>query len=346
MKFSDLGNYDSSLLLQRPSSWEEDILGLTTIDEPRDHHLIFIKNQAYLDKFIQRMTQSPDVRKIGVVIEHDFWKSLKNGMPETAAFVVTVNNISLSLTKLSKPFYEEAIKNYQDMVDGRQMDNTDIHPTAWIAQGVFLGEDVKIAENARIHPQVVILSGCEIEAGTEIFPHVTLYHRVKIGKSCRIHAGSVIGADGFGYHFDKGIHHKVWHMGGVEIGDFVEIGANTTVDGGTFTRTFIGDGCKIDNGVQVAHNCHLGKGVVLCGHSALSGSAVVGDYCVIAGKAGLREDCSLGDRCKVAALSLVSSNWPSDSVIGGIPARPLNEWLKGVAYVRRASLSEKKTVSK
>ena len=291
------------------------------------------------------MKESPDVRKMGVVVEHDLWKSLEGKMLEKAGFIATVRNISLSLSKLSKPFYEQAMKNHQDLIDGRQMDRTEIHPTVWIAQGVFVGEDVKIAEDVRIHPQVVILSGCEIGAGTEIFPHVTLYQRVRIGKSCRIHAGSVIGSDGFGYHFDKGIHHKIWHMGGVEIRDFVEIGSNATIDGGTFAKTFIGEGCKIDNGVQVSHNCLLGKGVVLCGHSALSGSVVVGDYSVLAGKVGVRDNCNLGENCQVAAGSIVISNWPSGSVIGGYPARPLNEWLKGAAYVRRQSLRRKKTVS-
>ena len=342
MKFNELGHYDSSLLLQRPSFWDEEIVGLTSVDDPRDHHLAFIKNRGYLDSFFQKMTKFSDRQKMGVVIEHDLWKSIAGKTFEKVGLVATVKDVPLSLTKLSKPFYEQAMKNHQDLIDGRQMEGVNIHPTAWIAQGVFIGEDVKIAENVKIHPQVVILSGCEIEAETEIFPHVTLYHHVKIGKSCRIHAGSVIGSDGFGYHFDNGIHHKIWHMGGVEIKDFVEIGANTTIDGGTFAKTLIGEGCKIDNGVQVSHNCQLGKGVVLCGHSALSGSVIVGNYSIFGGKAGAREDCTIGENCRIAAASVVSSDWPSGSTIGGAPARPLNEWLKGVAYVRRESLKKNK----
>ncbi|MCY4523160.1 MAG: UDP-3-O-(3-hydroxymyristoyl)glucosamine N-acyltransferase [Halobacteriovoraceae bacterium] len=341
MKFRDLGNYDSSLTLRWPSSWEEEILGLTTVNEPRDGRLVFIKNQVYWEKFYQGF-KTPDLQKMGLVMEDNLWKSLEQKTLDKIGFVATSSDVSLSMCKISKLFYEQKRGCYQDMVDGRQMNKAEIHPTAWIAQGAFIGEKVKIAANVKIHPQVVILSGSEIGENTEIFPNVTIYHNVKVGKSCRINAGAILGCDGFGYYFKQGTHHKIWHMGGLQLEDSVEIGANTTIDGGTFSKTSIGEGSKIGQGVMVSHNCQLGKGVILCGHNALGGSVVIGDYCFFGGQSAVRENCSFGDRCQIAGSASVTCSWPSGSVIGGYPARPMNEWLKGLGYLRRKSRQKEK----
>jgi len=185
-----------------------------------------------------------------------------------------------------------------------------------------------------------LMAGSEVGDGTIIFPNVVIYPLVKIGKSVRIHAGSIIGGDGFGYHFFNGAHQKIWHVGGVIIEDEVELGAHVTIDCGTFSPTFIGAGSKLDDQVHVAHNCYVGKGVILCGQVGMAGSSTVLDYSIIGGKTAITNDIVIGKQCKVAGMAGVSQDWPDGSIIAGHPARKLNEWLRGVAFLRKKALGE------
>lgn len=252
----------------------------------------------------------------------------------------TTENLPLAMSFLSKPFYDEVVKNDNDEVDGRQLGTCEIHPTAILSQNVFLGTNVKIGKDVKIYPGTVICSHSQIGDGTEIFPNVTVMPRTIIGKECRIHSGTVIGTDGFGYNFDKGIHHKVWHFGGVEIGDHVELGSNVSVDQGTFGPTRIGSGSKIDNQVQIAHNCNLGQGVVLCGQSGMAGSSSMGNYSVVGGGACIAPDISVGDACQVGGMAGVISSLEDKAIVAGFPARPIKEWLKGIAYIRKVTLKK------
>ena len=152
----------------------------------------------------------------------------------------------------------------------------------------------------------------------------------------------MIGSDGFGYNFDQGEHLKIWHIGGVVIGNDVEVGACTTIDSGTFTPTLLGDGSKLDNQVQIAHNCKLGRGVIMCGQSGLAGSATLGDYTLVGGKAAVGPGFTLGDRCQIGGAAVVNNDWPDDSILGGHPARPVKEWLRGVAHLRKEALKKDK----
>lgn len=249
-------------------------------------------------------------------------------------------NLPLSMSFLSKPFHDEIVSKDNDEVDGRQMGTCEIHPTAIIAQNVFLGANVKIGKGAKVLSGSVIGSFSEIGEGTTVFPNVTIYPRTQIGNDCRIHSGTVIGADGFGYNFDKGVHHKVWHFGGVKIGNGVEIGSNTSVDQGTFSPTIIEDGVKIDNQVQVGHNVRIGAGVVLCGQSGLAGSSVVGNFSVFGGGAALAPDTSVGMACQIGGMAGVISDVEDNAIVAGFPARPIKEWLKGLAYIRKVTLKK------
>ena len=153
----------------------------------------------------------------------------------------------------------------------------------------------------------------------------------------------VIGSDGFGYTFHQGQHKKIWHMGGVIIQDDVEIGSNSSVDMGTFSPTIIGAGTRIDNLVQVAHNCKIGKGCVLCGQSGVAGSAILEDFVVLGGRAAIGPDVHIGMGAQIAGGAKVTDGvWPAGSKLGGHPARDLREWMKGLAYVRKMSLDDGK----
>lgn len=179
-----------------------------------------------------------------------------------------------------------------------------------------------------------------MDEGSEIFSNVVVYRNVKIGKSVRIHANCSIGSDGFGYNFFKGQHLKVWHMGSVIIEDQVEIGANSCIDGGTFSPTVIGHGTKIDNQVQIGHNCRLGRGVIMCGQSGLAGSCIIGDYTVMGGRAAVAPGIIIGKAAQVAGNAGVISNVGDGEVVGGFPARDIKEWMKGIALVRKLSLKK------
>ncbi len=179
------------------------------------------------------------------------------------------------------------------------------------------------------------MGGTSIGEASIIFPSVTLYPQTKIGRHCRLHSGVVIGADGFGLELIDGVHEKIWHIGNVEIGDHVEIGANSCVDAATFSSTTIGDGTKIDNLVQVGHNAQIGKHVLLCGQSGVGGSGVAGDYATIGGQAGVGPHASIGTQAQLGGGGMVPLYVPDRASYAGHPARPYREWLKGKALLKR-----------
>jgi UDP-3-O-[3-hydroxymyristoyl] glucosamine N-acyltransferase len=339
--FSNLKEFDSSIELFSSKDQDPDVLGLTNIEFPRDGHLIFIKDKKFLNKFLEAKDTWIDF-KFGVLITKDLWDKSgeETGLVDDVEFIATSKSIDLSISFLSKPFYDEKFSELNNMVDGRQMGTAEVHPTAHIAQTAFIGEGVIIGTNVKIHAGAVIMAKAEIGDNTVIYPNATIYEFVKLGKNCRIHSQATIGADGYGYNFDAGVHHKVWHMGSVIIGDDVEIGANSAVDQGTFSPTTIGSGTKIDNHVQIGHNCQIGVGVIMCGNSGVAGSSTVGDYCVFGGKAAFGNGLTLGKGSQLAGSAMVTSSWPEGSVLGGHPARPVKEWLKGVAFVRKESLKK------
>jgi UDP-3-O-[3-hydroxymyristoyl] glucosamine N-acyltransferase len=343
MKLGSLKDFDQSLNVLTDTDLNFTVEGITDSSQYLPHHLVFIKNKVFYNEFID----SVDAVNIGVIIEKKYAELLSadqmSNLKAKATWVAATDDVNLSISYLSKPFFDEKFPAPNDMVDGRQMGTASVHPTAWIAQGVFVGEGVKLAANVKLHSGVVLMSGVEIGEGSEIFPQVTLYRNVVIGKNVRIHSGCVIGADGFGYNHSKGVHHKVWHMGSVIIGDDVEIGAGTCVDGGTFSPTRIGAGSKIDNQVQIGHNCKLGRGVIICGQVGLAGSITVGDYTVMGGKAAIANGITIGKGVQIAGNSGVTGNVEDGGIVGGFPAKPIKEWMREVATVKKLSQPKSKT---
>ncbi len=193
-----------------------------------------------------------------------------------------------------------------------------IHPAAVVDEEARLGAGVNVGANsvieagASIGAGSAIGPGCIVGAGCEIGPRcrlrraVVLYPGVRLGRNVQIDANSVIGADGFGYAFDGGKSVKIHHGGSVRIGDDVDIGAGTTIDRGVMEDTVIGNGVKIDNQVQIAHNCVIGEHTVICGCAAIAGSVVVGKHCVMGGASGAVGHITIADGVEVSAMSLVS----------------------------------------
>lgn len=344
MKLAQLKQFDSTLEVVHNQSWPEEILAISSLEQLAEQSVVFIRNARFLNKFLPLIEEAL-TKKVGVIVDAKFYSLMNSESKEALqklSFIATTANVALSLTHLSRPFYEVKFREMNTQVDGRQMGTTSIDASARIAQGVFIGEHVTIGANVVIHPGVTILPQVAIGENTVIYPNVTIYPYTQIGKNCRIHSGVVIGSDGFGYTFDQGIHKKIWHMGGVEIHDHVEIGSNTSIDQGTFSPTIIGEGTRIDNLVQIAHNCRIGRGCILCGQSGLAGSVTLEDYVVLGGRAAVGPDSFIGMGSQIAGGAKVneSARWPAGSKLGGHPAKDLKEWMRGVAYLRKVSLKE------
>ncbi len=344
MNLSDLASYDPQIKLMKNPQWPEEILAISAFDHLLPMSVVFIKNAKFLQKFAPFIDEAVKL-KVGAIVDEKFYQLMNAEMKtliDRLPWIAVSMQVPMSLTLLSKPFYDKKMKGVNVQVDGRQMGTTDIDPSAYISQNVFIGEHVKIGAFVEILPGAVILPFSEIGDGSKIYSNVTIYPFTKMGKNCRIHSGTIIGSDGFGYTYHQGKHVKIWHMGGVEIHDDVEIGSNTSVDMGTFSPTVIGSGTRIDNLVQIAHNCRIGKGCVICGQCGLAGSVVLEDYVVMGGRAAVGPDSHIGMGTQIAGGAKVNESaiWPAGSKLGGHPAKDLKEWMKGIAWVRNMSLKE------
>lgn len=209
---------------------------------------------------------------------------------------------------------------------------TGIAPTAHVEEGARLGEGVAVGAFAYVADSAVLEDGvvvyphayvgpdCVVGAGTVLYPRAVLYHGTKIGKRCIVHAGAVLGADGFGFAFAGGEHRKIPQLGTVEVGDDVEIGANSTIDRARLGKTRIGSGTKIDNLVQIGHNAQIGNHCVLCGMVGVAGSARVGNYVTLAAGSGVAGHLELGDGVTVAGLAGVTKSIEAGRTVSGFPA--------------------------
>lgn len=223
-----------------------------------------------------------------------------------------------------------------------------VHPTALIAA------DAQVHASASIGPYVVVESAAQIGAGVSIgahcfigarsqidadgwlAPRVTLYHDVRVGKRVVIQSGAVLGADGFGFANEKGIWQKIAQIGGVTLGDDVEVGANTTIDRGALADTIIGNGVKLDNQIMVAHNVQIGDHTAMAGGSGISGSSKVGKHCMIAGRAGLVGHIEVCDNVFITGMTMITrSITEPGSYSSGTAMQPSAEWRKSATRFRQ-----------
>ncbi|HUE16372.1 MAG TPA: UDP-3-O-(3-hydroxymyristoyl)glucosamine N-acyltransferase [Planctomycetaceae bacterium] len=194
--------------------------------------------------------------------------------------------------------------------------NTNIHPGAHIAAGVVIGD------NCDIHPGAVVGRGSRVGDDVVLHPHVVLYEDTIVGNRVMIHAGAVLGAEGFGYRTIDGRHERFPHFGNVRIEDDVEIGACTTIDRAMIDETVIGQGTKLDNLVQIGHNCEIGRHNLFASQVGLAGSVTTGDYVVCAGQVGIADHIHLGSRSVLGAKSGVHKDVPTGQRQIGLPAIP------------------------
>jgi UDP-3-O-[3-hydroxymyristoyl] glucosamine N-acyltransferase len=241
-----------------------------------------------------------------------------------------------------------------------------IHPSAVIEPGatigknvaigaqVFVGANTVIGDNSILHPQTYVGPGAVIGANALIYPGVKIGGSVKIGENCIIHFNASIGADGFSFVTPQpGSVEKaksgsgsavtaanyelvrIASLGGVEIGNDVEIGANSCIDQGTIAPTRIGNGTKIDNQVQIGHNVTIGENCLICGRAGIAGSVTIGNRVVLGGAAGVADHITIGDDAIAMAMSGIGGNVPAGTIVGGYPARPRERLMESVFNVGR-----------
>jgi UDP-3-O-[3-hydroxymyristoyl] glucosamine N-acyltransferase len=216
-----------------------------------------------------------------------------------------------------------------------------VSPTARCGSGVnvhagaTIGDDCQIGDNTTIYPGAHVLPGCTIGRDVTIGPGAVLYENTIVGDRTIIHGGAVVGAHGFGYTQVDGRHVLAAQLGYVRIGNDVEVGAGTTIDRGTYGATTVGDGTKIDNLVQIAHNCRIGRHNLLCAQVGIAGSTSTGDYVVMGGQAGIRDHVHIGSRAILSAMAGITNDVPDGAVMMGIPATPEREQkLKQAAWAK------------
>jgi UDP-3-O-[3-hydroxymyristoyl] glucosamine N-acyltransferase len=300
------------------------LTGVASLDAAGPQDISFLGNEKYRGQFLT--TKAGAV----VVARHE------TGGPETTG-LVAVDNPSLAFAEVVRHFAATA----GSLSPG-------VHPRAVVDPTALFNPQA-----VQIHAGAVIMAGARIGDGSEIGPNAVIYQHVVIGRDCRIMAnatirercvlgervilqpGCVVGSDGYGYAFHEGRHVKIDQVGIVEIGDDVEIGANTTIDRARFGKTLIGEGTKIDNLCQIAHNVVIGKHCLIVSLTGISGSAQLGDHVTAAGQVGIVGHVTIGDHAVLTARTGVTNSITGGITYSGRPATPMREDMKVRALVRR-----------
>ncbi len=222
-----------------------------------------------------------------------------------------------------------------------------IHPTAVVGKNVKLGagvsidayaviyDDVEIGAHTIVRAHCCIMERTIIGEGCILYPHVVIREDCRIGDRVVLHASAIIGSDGHGYFQRQGKNIKLPQVGAVVIGNDVEIGSCTTIDRGRLESTVLGNGCKLDNQVQIGHNVEIGPQALISGQSAIGGSTKIGSHLVMGGQSGIIDHVKLGDHVTAIARTAITSNTASDQTVAGMPSRPLIEWRKIQALTGR-----------
>ena len=215
-------------------------------------------------------------------------------------------------------------------------DTAKVHKTSWIGHHVTVGAGSRIASNVFLGPGCVIGDNVEIGDDSRLLSTVVIYSGTRIGRRALIHAGVVIGSDGFGFANDRGKWIKIPQLGGVLIGDDVEIGANTTIDRGALEDTILEDGVKLDNQIQIAHNVHIGSHTAIAGCTGIAGSTIIGKRCAIGGGVGIAGHLSIVDDVHITGTTFVSKSISEPGVYSsGAPLETNQQWRKNQVRMKQ-----------
>ncbi|MCE3268803.1 MAG: lpxD [Burkholderiales bacterium] len=307
----------------------EDVIvsAIASTDKAKAGELTFLTDKKYLKDL-------PDCQASAIIISSKDVQNLKLGISK-----IITDNPYLYYSRVVNLFHPKANLSIGIKDTVKIGNNTVAGKNAAIADYVVIGSNTIIGDNCQIHPGAIIGDNVIIGNYVTIHPQVVIYSNVKIGNNCSFHSGCVIGADGFGYASDASRHwHKIPQVGGVIIGNDVEVGANTAIDSGALGATIIEDGVKIDNLVQIAHNVKIGAHSAVAALAGIAGGTVIGKHCQIAGAAGITGHITIADYTVIGGASNVSKDITvADIYSSGIPAFQYKEWAKIMVYMRNWS---------
>jgi len=301
-------------------SGEVEVTGVQGVSDLVEGCLTFLARK----KFLPEIAASP----AAAVLVSDFQDELSHKVQ------LRVANPQLAFARALELFYvrrpePKGVMEGACVENGAEIGNgATVYPLAYVCRGAVIGV------GSVIHPHVFIGEDSRIGKNCVIYPGVKIRERVTIGDSVIIHSNSVIGADGYGYVTDGGVHHKIPQVGTVHIGNNVEIGANVTIDRATTGTTSIGEGTKIDNLVQIAHNVTIGKHCLIIAQVGIAGSTVIGDYVVLGGQVGVADHVTVESGTMVGAQSGLMGV-VKKGIYTGTPAINHRQWLKAQAVFER-----------
>jgi UDP-3-O-[3-hydroxymyristoyl] glucosamine N-acyltransferase len=304
---------------------DENFTAPEQLETAKKWEISFIGNKKY-EKFWENSLASLAIVNEDVSIEPG----------ENRAFI-KVKNADLAMCQVLDLFAPDLPKFHKEIHKTACIDETAIvGKNSKIGANVYIGPNVVLGENVTIYPNVTLLDEVTIGSNTVIWSGAVVRERCHIGSNCIIHPNATIGADGFGFRPcpERGLV-KIPQIGNVIIGNNVEIGANSCVDRGKFSSTILGDGCKIDNLVQIGHNSKLGKFCIMAGNSGLAGSVTLGNGVIIGGSASIKDHTTIGDGAIVGAGSGVTGDIPAGKTMIGYPAVEARIALKQWAILKR-----------
>ncbi len=306
---------------------EQEITGLEQIESANKNQITFIGNKKYCS-FWAGSHSSVAIINGDLDLE-----------PGSGRALIKVKNADLAMAKLLELFQPDF-----PVLEDKIHPSAVVHPNAKIGKdirigaGCYIGKDVILGDQVTLYPDVTVFDQTSIGNGTVIWSGTVIRERSQIGSYCIFHPNVTIGADGFGYRPSpdgKGLV-KIPQIGNVIIGNEVEIGSGSCVDRGKFSSTIIGDGCKIDNLVQIAHNCKLGRCCIMAGNSGLAGSVTLGDGVIIGGTVSIKDHSMIGDGAIIGGGSVVINDVPAGKQMLGYPAMEYKSTIKHWARVRRS----------
>ena len=319
----DVVNVTSAVLVDESKKTEK-IAHIATMASATDRDICFFYDRKSKEK-------AAEIKAKACITTEDLQQFVPQGV-----IILISDNPKIAFIKLNEYMYSEktAVAN----IDA----SAKIAPSAKIGENCHIGanavieDNVKIGDNCIIEPNAVIHHDCKIGNNCKIGSNASIAYSV-IGNNCYIYTGARIGFDGFGFQLINYQHHRIPQLGRVIIGNDVEIGANACIDRGALDDTVIGDGCRIDNLVQIAHNDKLGRGCVVVAQVGIAGSCNLGDFVVLGGQVGLADHLNIGTGAQIAAQSGVMRDVEAGSVVMGSPCVPFKDFMRQVSFLQRNS---------
>lgn len=250
--------------------------------------------------------------------------------------VLIVEDPKLAFLKLNKAMYEEYVPESTISESATIAKSAKIGINCYIGPNVVLEENVIIGDNCRLEANSYIGRGCKLGNNCRIGVGAYITYTV-MGNDCYIYTGARVGADGFGFNTINGKHVRIPQVGRVVIGNDVEVGANSCIDRGALGDTVIGDGCRIDNLVQVAHNDKMGRGCIVVAQTGIAGSCSFGDYVVCGGQTGFADHLTVGSGAQIGAQSGIMRDIEPGTIVMGTPAVPFKDFMRQVSFLQRNS---------